>query len=189
MGDQKTRKISSIAKNGISKAKYSRLLYRIGQMLEPKIILELGTSLGINTLYLSASYPQAKVYTFEGCVETARLAQDLFKNWKLDNINLVQGNIDDTLPAWLKQVDRVDFAYIDANHRYQPTLDYFQGIHDKAHSESIIALDDIYWSAGMARAWQHIKSQDEVSLSLDFFELGIVLFQDLQIKQHYDLMY
>lgn len=183
------RKISSLARHGISKPKNSRLLYRIIQDLQPEIIIELGSSLGINTLYLSAAYPQAQVYTFEGCKETAQLAAQLYDNWPIKNIALIEGNIDDTLPELCTKLDRIDFAYLDANHRFEPTMMYFNLLMERTSTDAVLILDDIYWSEGMYRAWKTISSKPEISLSLDLFELGIVFSRELPIKQHYALMY
>ena len=189
ISQKRKRKISNIAKRGISQARYSRLLYRIAHRQEAKVIIELGTSLGINTLYLSASSPEATIYTFEGCEETAGVAKDMFEAWDYKNICLVEGNIDDTLPDLLNQIEEVDFAYLDANHRYAPTLSYFQSLLAKAHAKSIFALDDIHWSTAMAKAWKDIVKRPEVSLSLDLFELGIVFFRENQVKQYHHLIY
>lgn len=189
VSQNKSRKISNIAGKGISGARNSRLLYRIGKSLQPKTMIELGTSLGINTLYLSASCPGATVYTFEGCPATAEVARSLFKKWHYPNIRLVEGNIDDTLSQTLTNIDTVDFAYLDANHQYAPTLKYYEWLQAKSSRDSIFVLDDIYWSPGMEKAWQLIRQKAEVSLSLDLFELGILFFRELQVKQHHCLMY
>ena len=189
VSQRKSRKISNIASKGISDARDSRLLYRIGKSLQPKIIVELGTSLGINTLYLSACCPEATVYTFEGCRATAEVARSLFEEWHTKNICLVEGNIDDTLPETLDNLESVDFAYLDANHQYTPTLLYYKWLQAKSNRNSVFVLDDIYWSAGMEKAWQEIRKQKEVSLSLDLFELGIVFFREMWVKQHHYLMY
>ena len=53
VNDNKTRKIKDVAKNSAKNAKFGKLIYRITQFYKPKNILELGTSLGISTLYLA----------------------------------------------------------------------------------------------------------------------------------------
>lgn len=184
------RKIADIARSGLTPPRSARLLYRIAQSLRPKVIVELGTSLGISTLYLSASWPQARVYTFEGCPQTAKLAGCLFQKWPCRNIRLVEGNIDETLPAFLDTLeDKIGMAYLDANHRYQPTLDYFRQLQKHSDEDSIFVLDDIYWSDGMQQAWQELCRRPEVSLSLDLFEMGILFFRHKLVKEHHCLSY
>jgi hypothetical protein len=41
---------------------------------------------------------------------------------KLGNIQLIEGNLDETLSETLKKVDKVDFVFFDGNHRYEPTM-------------------------------------------------------------------
>jgi len=186
-GNQK--RISQIARVELSSAKSSRLLYRIAHHYQPKVSVELGTSLGINTLYLSAAHERGTVYTLEGCPMTAQCARNLFDQWPIKNIQLIEGNIDETLPSLLRRTGQVDFAYLDANHRYSPTLGYYHQLKQKAGPGSIFTLDDLYWSRGMEQAWKEIQQDPEVSLSLDLYRLGILFFRPLKQKQRYYLMF
>lgn len=186
--NSKTRKISDISKHSLSPARQSRLLYRIIRYINPNHIIELGTSLGINTLYLSAAN-NVPVYTFEGCDHILDIAQSNFKKFPslYTHIHPQLGNINQTLTRHLQQVKSVDFAYIDANHKYESTIFYFNQLAEKAHAQSIIIVDDIHWSAEMEKAWKEIKSDLRVSLSLDLFFMGILIFKPLYIKQDYIL--
>lgn len=168
------RKISQIAKHSSTPAVFSRLLYRLIKKMESKTIIELGTSLGFNTLYMSQANPDANVFTFEGSDEIAFLAQKNFDHLGSKNIELIKGNIDSTLSDFLLSEKRIDLAYIDANHRYEPTVSYFNQILDYSHENSIIIIDDIHWSKEMNLAWNEIKMHPRISVSMDLFEGGIV---------------
>lgn len=173
--DSNTRSISSIAKHASTPLKFSLLLQRIIAYFDFKMVIELGTSLGLNTLYLSQD-PKVNVITFEGDRTLSDLAQTHFTSFKRANIDIVTGNIDITLKSTLAQLETVDFAYVDANHDYQPTVNYFDLLLQKTHSKSIIVIDDIHWSKGMWKAWQELKSRPEVTLSIDLFEGGLLFF-------------
>ncbi len=183
------RKIGTIARHSLTSPKYAHLLFRMVQHQPSHHILELGTSLGINTLYLSAAAPRGEVYTIEGCRATAATAQTHFDNWPVKNIHMITGNIDHTLPSLLQRLPALDFLYMDANHRYSPTLHYYEQCKAKAHDRSIFVIDDIYWSAEMKKAWQEIIRDQEARLTLDLFKMGIVFFKKLRNKQHYTLMF
>ncbi len=73
----------------------------------------------------------------------------------------------------MAKLDRVDFAYIDGNHRKEPTLNYFNWLLEKSHEQTILIFDDIHWSNEMDKAWQLIKSNDKVSVTIDLFHLGL----------------
>src|SRR5262245_27886936 len=51
------RQVSSIAKNAAKPKKFGQLLFRMVKFYQPLTILELGTSLGITTSYLSLAKP------------------------------------------------------------------------------------------------------------------------------------
>ena len=57
------RNISSIAKNAAKPKKFGQLLFRIIKYYQPSTILELGTSFGITTSYLSLAKPDARLIT------------------------------------------------------------------------------------------------------------------------------
>ena len=61
INNSKTRKVKDVAKNSAKNSKFGKLLYRIIQFYNPKNILELGTSLGISTLYLAKAEENSKV--------------------------------------------------------------------------------------------------------------------------------
>ena len=94
--------------------------------LKPENIIELGSSLGISSAYLSTGSPSARLVSFEGAPEIAKLARDNFSSLGLTNVNLVEGNFDNTLSTELQKLPYVDLAFIDGNHRKEPTIRYFK---------------------------------------------------------------
>lgn len=172
-----TRKISDIAKGSLKPAKYSQLLFRMIDYYGPSQIMELGTSLGITTAYLASANTNAKVTTFEGSATIAQIARQNHGSLGLANISLLEGNFDDQLPKWLAQNKKVDFAFIDGNHAYKPTIAYFEALLDVVEDHSILVFDDIHWSREMEAAWAQISAHPRVTLSIDLFFIGIVFFR------------
>src|SRR5690349_2485993 len=113
----KERPVSSVAKRAVKSKKYAQLLYRIAKYYQPDSIIELGTSLGITTSYLSLARPGGNVLTLEGSGEIANQAGQNFKTLALQNVKLIEGNFDYTLPSVLYHLPFVDLAFIDGNHR------------------------------------------------------------------------
>lgn len=177
------RKIAEITQSSVSPVGLSGLYVRIIEHIKAKAIVELGTSFGINTLYL-AHPPSTKVITFEGVQQIAEIAQLTFEFAASENIRMITGNIDATLTETLQSVRKLDFALIDANHRYAPTVRYFNRLVSKVSETSVIVLDDIHASADMERAWTEIKQNKLVYGSIDLFRCGIVFFDPSLNKQH-----
>lgn len=183
-----SRAISNIARTSLSPRKYSLLYRNIIQRFTSPVILELGTSLGINTLYL-ATQTRSRVTTFEGSSSIAEQARKVFTLAGSDNITLILGNIEDTLPIHLQAVDKLDFVFLDANHRYNPTLSYFQQLIKKAHQHSIFVLDDIHYSREMENAWNSIKTTKGVHATVDLYRCGLVFFDPALNNQHLVLQF
>jgi len=181
------RCISDIAKTSTKNAKISQLLFRLIWLSKSKNILELGTSLGFTTSYMASVNSSSKVVTLEGCPEISKFAQQNFDKLNLKNISLINGPIENTLEESLRVLKKVDFAFIDANHRYEPTIKYFHQILPFVHDESILVFDDIYWSVEMKQAWEAIKNHHQVTISIDLYHCGILFFRTNAPKQHYIL--
>jgi predicted O-methyltransferase YrrM len=185
------RKVSDIAKSSLKPGKYAQLLFRMVNFYQPKNVLELGTSLGITTAYLASANNTVPVITMEGAKAVAAVARDNFKALRLENIKIVEGNFDLTLRDVLqKQLPKVDFAFIDGNHRKEPTIQYFQQLLPHLHEYSMVVFDDVHWSEEMEAAWGYIKAHEAVTLSMDLFFIGIVFFRKEQkVKQHFSIRF
>jgi len=181
------RSIADITRKFAKSPHHCRFLYRMTEQLQPKIMIELGTSLGISAMYQSAGNSNGKLYTLEGCPQTSSAARENFSKNNYNNINCITGNFDDTLPELLGELKSFDYAYIDGNHTREATLNYFQLLKKHMHQESVIIFDDIYWSEGMKLAWQQIKSDPDVTISIDFYQFGVVFFNKKYTRQAFKL--
>lgn len=184
------RSIASITKNAAKPPKFGQLLYRMVRQYQPTTILELGTSLGISTSYLSLANPGASIITMEGASSIAAKARQNFNTLKLQNISIEEGNFDQTLSAVVSQISLLDLAFIDGNHRREPTESYFGQLLPITHNDSILIFDDIHWSHGMEQAWETIKQHPSVRCTIDLFFIGIALFrQEFKEKQHFSIRF
>jgi predicted O-methyltransferase YrrM len=185
----RTRKVKHIARTSAKPAKYGKLLFRLVNHFQPQSVFELGTSLGITTSYIAQARRNAAIYTFEGCPNIASVARENLNRLGLENVRLIEGNLDETLEQQLKQVGELDFVFFDGNHRYDPTMRYFQSCLQKHHQYSVFVVDDIYWSAEMKRAWLDIKQHPQVMQTVDLFFVGLVFFRKAQHKEHFTLYF
>lgn len=183
------RRIHQIARTSLSPARYARLYQKLIQAQNANVIVELGTSLGVNTIYLSNDNAATQVYTFEGAPTLAAAARTVFDQAGARNITLIEGNIDQTLPAFLAHQKKIDLILLDANHRYTPTLTYFKWLLPYMHTNSVMIFDDIYLTPEMKQAWQEIRMHPLVYGSVDLFRCGLVFFDPGLNKQHVILQF
>lgn len=182
----KIRRIKDIAKQGISSQKQSELLYKLMNFLHCTNVIELGTSLGLNTLYMARVNKNATVISIEGSKTLSDFASQLARKNKVNNIRFINARFEDAFPQLLQEIDKLDVLYVDGNHTYEATLNYFKQALQKKHKHSVFIFDDIYWSKGMTEAWEEIKKNPAVSLSIDTFYFGIVFFKE-ELKEKVDL--
>ena len=189
VNNSKNRKIKDIAKNTLKAPKYGQLLFRLVNHFKPDSILELGSSLGISTMYLAAPSKKTEVVTVEGCPSTAKVAQINFDKIGFDNVQLVNNTFDAFLPNYLKKVEELDFVFFDGNHQKEATLNYFNWCVEKANDDTIFVFDDIHWSNGMTEAWEEIIKHPKVSSTIDLFFVGIVFFNKDLSKEDFTLKF
>ena len=173
----KHRSVAGIAKTSSKPKKYGRLLHRISRFLKPASILELGTSLGLSTAYMALGNQNSRIITMEGCPNIANIAKANFRQLQLDHIELVNGPFDEMLTGVLDELPELNLVFVDGNHRLEPTLAYFEQCLPKAVNETCMIFDDIHWSKEMEEAWEIIRKNPGVTLSVDLFFMGLVFFK------------
>ncbi|HRE68529.1 MAG TPA: class I SAM-dependent methyltransferase [Cyclobacteriaceae bacterium] len=178
------RPLSKITATSASPKEVCEFLLRIIYHIQAKAIVELGTSVGLTTLYL-AHQSDSHVTTFEGNKSLIHVALTHFEYFHKTNIRIVTGNIDQTLPDFIQNPAKIDFALMDANHRYTPTMRYFELLAKRIHTKGVIVMDDIYYSPEMTKAWQEIKRHPLVYGSVDLFRCGLLFFDPALNRQHY----
>lgn len=183
------RKVLSIAKSAAVNRKFGKLIARLVEFYKVENAIELGTSLGIGTSYIATQPSTKKIVTIEGSPEIAKIANENFEALKLKNIQVLIGKFDDQLKNSVGEFSKIDLIYIDGNHQYQPTIDYFNFYIEHAHDNTFLIFDDIYWSAGMKKAWEEICASPKINVSIDLFRMGIVCKKSTQAKQHFVLKY
>lgn len=167
--------------------KHGRLLHELVQYLAPSSIIELGTGLGISTLYLSTA-SSATVYTIDGCEETQHIAREQFARLK-QNIQTDTLNVSTSKQKQIVQYAPYGLAFIDANHTTKGTLDAFQLLRKNMTKDACIAIHDISLNPGMKKAWKTICHDPGITLSIDLCDLGLVFFNKKLSKQHFIIRY
>ena len=183
------RKIGDLARYTASSAKKGRLLFRLVNYFQPKNILELGTSLGISTMYMAKAKKMANVHTIEGCKQTAAYAKQSFEVMQLPNITLHTARFEEILPQLLPKINNLDVVFFDGNHRSEATRQYFKQCLPYFHNDTVLVLDDIHWSADMEQFWQEIQQDEKVQISIDLFHIGLLFFRKEQAKEHFTLFF
>jgi predicted O-methyltransferase YrrM len=189
-GKQNQRTVSSIAKRAAKPSRFARLFYRIISYYQIDSVLELGTSLGLTTRYLSVAEPRHGVISIEGAPAIAHFTSKSLAEEGMRNTTILTGDFKDHLPGVLASMKGSKLVFFDGNHQYQPTLDYFQAALGGIGDEDILIFDDIHWSKDMEKAWSVIRNNEKVSCTIDLFFIGIVFFRkEFKEKLHFSIRF
>jgi predicted O-methyltransferase YrrM len=178
----KRKTIEDMSRMSSVSRKKGQLLYSLADFYKPSLIIELGTALGISTMYMALGNPKARVITIEGNSQLAKIASNAFSKNGLSNISLINTTFDEYINQLMPDFPERMLVFIDGNHTREATLKYFEVFGKKAGTSSILVFDDINWSGGMMSAWKSIAASSDTEAILDLFHLGIV-FQGWGVKK------
>jgi len=183
------RSVSSIARFASVSPDVGKMLFRTVNQYQLQRILELGTSLGISTLYLSAADSKTDLVTIEGCPQTAAVARENLKAIPHGSVTQLVGSFRERLPEALAHFEQIDLLFLDGDHRLGASVNYVESCLHKTHPGSIFILADIHWSKEMETAWDQIRRHPRVRISIDLFQTGILFFREEQRQpEHYTLI-
>ena len=187
---QRSSSLRKVVQRSGSDSRQGELLFRLVLWLRPKVILELGASVGLSTLYLSrAAGSQSKVVALEGCPQSAAIARLNLETLKVAQAQVITGAFETTLEGTLNTLSTLDLVYFDGNHQREATLRYFEQCIAKAGDETIFVFDDIHWSEGMEAAWATIQQYERVTLTIDCGYFACVFFRpEFKEKQHFKIV-
>jgi predicted O-methyltransferase YrrM len=184
--DSRRRRIADITRHAAKPARLGQLLFRVARHYRPRIVLEMGTSLGISTAYLAAGALRSAVWSIEGSGAVAATAAMNLRSLELENTEIVTGNFDMVLDPLLDKIGPVDLAFVDGNHRFEPTMRYFDTLMRQSRRPATLIFDDIHWSREMEQAWTAIREDPRVYLTIDLFFIGFVFLRDeFKVKQEF----
>ena len=185
LNKSKQKKVSTLARNSLKSIKGDQLIHRLIVDVNPGNIIELGTCLGIQTAYLAKAAPNARVISIEECPETVAIALENLKKLQIQNTEICVGNFDELLPDIIKNIPELDLILINGKHPKEAILNYFQWCLPKLSERSIMIFDHIHRSKEMNEAWEHIKGQPKVSVTIDLFQIGLVFVKKGQAKEDF----
>lgn len=183
--NNRRKKISDIANNALKPPRLAQLLYRLTNDLQPDAIVELGTFLGVTTLYLQKAAPKAEIYTLEACPQMAEIAEDIFIRTNTRDLKLITGNFATTFPNIIGKLGKLDLVYINENQQKEATLKYFEWCLPRVHERTLLIFDDIYRNEGTKEAWTEIKAHPKVTVTIDLFWIGLVYFKKGQARENF----
>jgi len=77
--------------------------------------------------------------------------------------------------------------FFNGNHTKKATLDYFKLSLSYIHNNSFFLFNNIYRNFEMKQAWEEIKKNPSVTVTIDTYQWGLVFFRKEQQKEHFTI--
>jgi predicted O-methyltransferase YrrM len=181
-----SRSIGDYARTSSMPDFQAELMHRLSAFLAPKRVLELGSNLGKSLCYAAAGSPSSSFTGVDGNAALVKQAHSSLAELDIHNAEVVHASFDDFLQ---QSEETFDWVFIDGDHRFEPTLRYFQLLKSKLNREGVLIFHDIYHSPEMMNAWNSIKKDRDVQVTLDLFFFGLVWLDLPQAKEHFSIRF
>ena len=180
-----TRSIGEIVKREAIRPKHGALLFRLTNYFKSRNILQIGTTMGLSTLYLTSYATGLRCIVLENIPEFAAIARQAFAKEGRNPIDLRIGNYKDLLPQALNDINSLDFVFFNTLYEQQKNLWLFNECMKYVHNDTVFVFEGIKASRKMREFWKEICACPEVTVTLDLYSLGIVLFNKKLHKRDY----
>jgi predicted O-methyltransferase YrrM len=149
------------------------LLRRLVEGTGARRVLELGTNTGFSGRYILSAPACEWLDTVEGSSDLCELARINLARTS-DRFRVLNTLFDEALDE-LRSGEPYDAAFLDGQHEREATLHYVDRMLALLNPGGMIILDDIYWSEDMHNAWEDVRRDDRLPLTIDYGSKGIAV--------------
>lgn len=186
--------VAEVVQRAASPEIWARFFFHLSKAEPTENILEIGTNLGVSGQYFIKGLEgkkKGKFITLEGVKGLCEIAENQFGSLAdPSRFEVLYGLYDQTLINIVNRDILFNLVFIDGNHKYNATLRYFEMLKNNLADKAVVIFDDIHWSKGMRKAWRELCKQKGVVLSVNFFKLGVIVFDSKSTQltsDHYKL--
>ena len=161
--------------------KQARLLYRLVRYLEPETVLTFGHLSALNTSALALGDLQTKVY-----LEQSLDFLETLNAMGVVNVNLIRHDTDEEERFEELNTGFVYYGLDDfGDDSWNNLEEGFGGVNE----DTVLVFEGIHHSRRIESAWEAVKASEDVSISMDLYNFGLLFFRDGIEKQDFVLKY
>lgn len=161
--------------------RYGKLLLRLVNEFKPKTISCYGPSFGLNLLYLGLSDNSIPVNFFQSDHYLQQISEETLKDADVQNVNYCEKEDHPN--------EFTDFVFINMPFFPDEAEELISAQLASPIENNVMIVRGIHESERMELIWKKVIENKRVKISLDLFEIGIVLFQNNLQKEHFVLRF
>jgi hypothetical protein len=160
-------------------------IFRIIQDAQFSTLLEIGITEGMLTHYMALGNPKARCISLTRSAELAAKAAEQFTEQEISQVELKVLKPGESPLTYINSIGHLDFVLFNRLADSQECLNIFMECLHKKNNGSIFVLLGIHDDPDKVRAWAQIKSLRPVKVTIDLYDLGVVLFNSELEKRNY----
>lgn len=174
--------INEVYSKAASKTIWCNFYYYLTQNIKASNVLEIGTNLGVSGQFFLKAITENNqnnsfFLTMEGVSDLCKIARKRFNQISNhNNFDIIEGLYQNTFNEIKNYNKSFDLIFIDGNHKYKPTIEYYETLLNHSNENVIFIFDDINWSLEMSNAWKYLLNTN-YSFSIDFYKMGIICIE------------
>lgn len=181
--------VSALVKNSCKSLRAAKLIYRLANYFSPNQVIEIGTSMGMDTTYLAKAAPQARIISMDQGVDTTAITSENLAKQGIKNVQILTGDLNQVVPDVLAELQSLDFVLINRGYDKKAMINYLNQCLPKFKETSLVVVDAIYLDKEMKEFWQQIKIHPQVTLTIDLFQIGLAFVRPQQAEEHFKIRF
>ena len=165
------------------------MIYRLANYFSANQIIELGTSMGVDTAYLMKAVPQAKIIVVDHHDDTVAITSKNLINSSAQSVQVLRRDQNHLLPIVNTEPQSLDFLLMNRSCRKEVSIKYLNQCLPLLKETSVVVVDAIYRDEEMKICWQQIKAHSQITVTIDLFQLGLAFVRPQQAEEHFKIRF
>jgi len=159
--------------------KLNRFIFRLLNFVNPKNIAFIGDDSGLNLTYLAKVDTRRELFCLGAGEYASTFSQSILKEQAVSNLSF--SDLD------LRNKQAFDFVQISRTVAPEVLLDFEKNIDKYLSKESYLIVENINMEEERSLLWMRLKKIERFNVSLDLFDIGILIAREGLKKQDYNL--
>lgn len=155
-------------------ARVGQLAFRLVNDFKPKSIVEYGSTIGISSLYLAGPDSRTMLHSLSAQPSFVSIIKQYAAKLKIDNIDYISQCDMETFEQVLSKNPEVDFLMITKSEA-EETKHLINKFFMRNVPKQMALVIDPHKDKLTESVWNEVKSMSQIKVTMDMFELGVII--------------